>query len=592
MKNKVVLGVIVLLLCVTTLGCNNSSNAMIKTNLSSQLDKTNNSIATVKSVSASDVELNNKTQITDERKSANFQNTLARAQNSLEAERYLKSEIQHKTAFIKKYLQKEDLKLKRTELNALKDLTATLSAYNDNVARTSNEFNSTYRNYNTMKKGAFKNIDRVNAKLNKIASNSNARCAYYINIRSTLDEMEGILGIDEEYLSNLKENFELNSKQFETEEKSEEIKIENDENLNGNDKDKDEKIEENDVNNKIKDDDKNEVKEIENGLNSKIANGDRNEINEIENNKENKVENNENDKDNKVENIENDRIENINNDRIKNKGNVKIKNDKNSKLENNEKDNKIVGGDKNKNKVGTDTNGKNIDTNLNNKKIKDIDTEIKEKNNIAENKIASNKSEIKSDKRSESKFNKINKNDNVIEDSIGENVNVIDKVSNRKEKKNFEKNKSAGKIDNGKGRKWKKNIDTYRPQEETTEEVIYETPYNTDTYAPLRKNIDTYRPYNNGAIAGRYGYYNRPYGYTPYNGNYAPYNGNYMPYGAYNTPYGGYNSNNINRLTTPIYANTQNIEDENLGENLENKIEEAKSVMAVSSDDEDRVVKQ
>lgn len=558
MKNKVVLGAIVLLLCVTTLGCNNSSNAMIKTNLSSQLDKTNNSIATVKSVSASDVELNNKTQITDERKSANFQNTLVRAQNSLEAERYLKGEIQHKTAFIKKYLQKEDLKLKRTELNALKDLTATLSAYNDNVARSSNEFNSTYRNYNTMKKGAFKNIDRVNAKLNKIASNSNARCAYYINILSTLDEMEGILGIDEEYLSDLKENFELNSKQFETEEKSEEIKIENNESLNGNDKDKDEKIEENDFNSKIKDDDRNEIKEIENN------------------------------KDNKVKNNENDRIENINNDRIKNKGNDKIKNDKNSKLENNEKDNKI--GDKNK--VGTDTNGKNIDTNLNNKKIKD--TEIKEKNNIAENEIASNNGEIKSDKRSEGEFNKINKNKNVIEDSIGENKNnVIDKVSNRKEKKNFEKNKSAGKIDNDKGRKWKKNIDTYRPQEETTEELVYETPYNTDTYAPLRKNIDTYRPYNNGAIAGRYGYYNRPYGYPPYNGNYAPYNGNYMPYGAYNTPYGGYNSNNINRLTTPIYASTQNIEDENKGENLENKTEEAKSVMAnLSSDDEDRVVKQ
>ena len=557
MKNKVVLGAIVLLLCVTTLGCNNSSNAMIKTNLSSQLDKTNNSIATVKSVSASDVELNNKTQITDERKSANFQNTLVRAQNSLEAERYLKGEIQHKTAFIKKYLQKEDLKLKRTELNALKDLTATLSAYNDNVARSSNEFNSTYRNYNTMKKGAFKNIDRVNAKLNKIASNSNARCAYYINILSTLDEMEGILGIDEEYLSDLKENFELNSKQFETEEKSEEIKIENNENLNGNDKDKDEKIEENDVNNKIKDDDKNEIKEIENN------------------------------KDNKVENIENDRIENINNDRIKNKGNDKIKNDKNSKIENDEKDNKI--GDKNK--VGADTNGKNIDTNLNNNKIKEknIDMEIKEKNNIAENEIVSNNGEIKSDKRSESEFNKINKN-----------KNVIDKVGNRKEKKNFEKNKSAGKIDNDKGRKWKKNIDTYRPQEETTEELVYETPYNTDTYAPLRKNIDTYRPYNNGAVAGRYGYYNRPYGYppyngnyAPYNGNYAPYNGNYMPYGAYNTPYGGYNSNNINRLTTPIYASTQNIEDENLGENLENKTEEAKSVMAnLSSDDEDRVVKQ
>ena len=57
MKNKIVLGVLSLALCFTLVGCNNSASTMTKTNISSQLDKTNNSIATVKSVSTSDIEI-------------------------------------------------------------------------------------------------------------------------------------------------------------------------------------------------------------------------------------------------------------------------------------------------------------------------------------------------------------------------------------------------------------------------------------------------------------------------------------------------------------------------------------------------------
>ncbi|HIT62238.1 MAG TPA: hypothetical protein IAC38_02150 [Candidatus Caccovivens faecavium] len=210
MKNKMILGTLSLLLCVTMAGCSSSTSTMTKTNISSQLDKTNNSIATVKSVSASDVEIDNEKldSIDSEQKCEQFKNNMARAQATINAENYYKDEILYKTALIKKYLQKEDLKLKKGELNALKDLNANLSNYNDNVARSSNEFNATYRNYNTMKRSASRNIDRVNAKLNKITCNSNTRCSYYINILNTLQSMEDILGIEDyDYYNNLKENF-------------------------------------------------------------------------------------------------------------------------------------------------------------------------------------------------------------------------------------------------------------------------------------------------------------------------------------------------------------------------------------------------
>ena len=210
MKNKMILGALSLLLCVTMAGCSSSTSTMTKTNISSQLDKTNNSIATVKSVSASDVEIDNEKldSIDSEQKCEQFKNNMARAQATINAENYYKDEILYKTALIKKYLQKEDLKLKKGELNALKDLNANLSNYNDNVARSSNEFNATYRNYNTMKRSASRNIDRVNAKLNKITCNSNTRCSYYINILNTLQSMEDILGIEDyDYYNNLKENF-------------------------------------------------------------------------------------------------------------------------------------------------------------------------------------------------------------------------------------------------------------------------------------------------------------------------------------------------------------------------------------------------
>lgn len=209
MKSKIILGAISLLLSVALTGCASNGETSAKTNLSSQLDKTSNSIATVKSVSMSDVNVDDEklSAITDEAKCQSLKNSLMRTQDTLQAEEYYKNEILGKTAVIKKYLQKEDLKLAKGELNALKDLTANLSNYNDNVARSSNEFNSTYRNYNTMKRGVARNVDRVNAKLNKIACNSNMRCAYYINILNTLQNIEEVLGIDDaEYYNSLREN--------------------------------------------------------------------------------------------------------------------------------------------------------------------------------------------------------------------------------------------------------------------------------------------------------------------------------------------------------------------------------------------------
>ena len=67
-------------------------------------------------------------------------------------EQLYKANVMYETAKIKRYLAKEDVKLAKNQVSAIKDLTASLSKYNNSVAYSGNEFNSTYRNYNKMKK--------------------------------------------------------------------------------------------------------------------------------------------------------------------------------------------------------------------------------------------------------------------------------------------------------------------------------------------------------------------------------------------------------------------------------------------------------
>lgn len=203
MKGKIILSGLSLLLCVTLTACGSSSETAAVTNLANQLDKTNNSIASIKQVADTDIDMTEEMldKLATENKNESVQKNLNITKNTLMLEQLYKANVMYETAKIKRYLAKEDVKLAKNQVSAIKDLTASLSKYNNSVAYSGNEFNSTYRNYNKMKKTANKNAERVNAKLNKLACNSNARCSYYENLLNTLKQVEDVLGIQDDYVA-------------------------------------------------------------------------------------------------------------------------------------------------------------------------------------------------------------------------------------------------------------------------------------------------------------------------------------------------------------------------------------------------------
>ena len=200
MKNKILLGGLSLLLCLTMTACGNSNENTAINSLSNQLDRTNNSVASIKEISESDFDIAEDVmdKFADENYADNLQRNINITKNALLQEQLYKQEVLDKTAKIKNYLSRDDIKLAKKQTSALKDLTNSLSKYNYNVAYSGNEYNSTFRNYNSMKRYADRNTYRLNAKLNKLACNSNARCSYYENLLNTLNQVENVLGIQDD----------------------------------------------------------------------------------------------------------------------------------------------------------------------------------------------------------------------------------------------------------------------------------------------------------------------------------------------------------------------------------------------------------
>lgn len=198
MKNRIILGSVAVLLMATTLaGCNSGKDATM-TNLANQLDKTNNSIQNVKTLSDTDLDVTEELldKLATQNQSENVQKNINIAKNTLNCERNCKNEVLRKTAKIKNYLSKNDLKLAKNQISALKSLSKNLSKYNNSISYSEKEFNTAINHYNNMKKSINKNPERANAKLNSITCNSNARCAYYENILNTLDQVENVLNIE------------------------------------------------------------------------------------------------------------------------------------------------------------------------------------------------------------------------------------------------------------------------------------------------------------------------------------------------------------------------------------------------------------
>ncbi len=191
---KIILGATALIMCVALAGCGSSTTSAI-TSLENQLDETANTISSLQSVNPSDISLTQSMLENSESTSDDILNNSQNAQQSLANEEYYKMDILNKTAQIKNNLSK-DLKLSKSQISAVNDLTSSLNRYTNSVAYTKNEMDSAVKSISSMKKNVDKNTDKINAKLNRLACNSNARSTYYQNILNTLEQIGNYVGCE------------------------------------------------------------------------------------------------------------------------------------------------------------------------------------------------------------------------------------------------------------------------------------------------------------------------------------------------------------------------------------------------------------
>ncbi len=184
---KILLSAMALGLCVTMVGCGgtSASDSAIN-NLSHQLDGTSNMISKVQSVNPNDLAVSKSSieNIASKNAYSNFEST----QNALLNEDNYKKVILLETGKLKNCLEK-DVKLSKAQINAVKDLTSNLCKYTNSVSYSKNELDSTIKSIVSLKKKTEKNAEKINAKFNRLACNSNTRSAYYENIIKTLEEL-------------------------------------------------------------------------------------------------------------------------------------------------------------------------------------------------------------------------------------------------------------------------------------------------------------------------------------------------------------------------------------------------------------------
>ena len=185
---KIFIGMTALTLCLCLTACGPQKDDSTITNLGNCLDETSNTISNIYSISPTELDL---TTINDENLISSSKDT----QQSLLNEQYYRAEILEKTAKIKDEIASKD-KLTGVQYSALNDLADSLDKYTHSIKSTQIEMKGSAKAISSLKKNV-KNKERVGAKLNRLACNSNLRSAYYENILNTLSEIENCLDVDE-----------------------------------------------------------------------------------------------------------------------------------------------------------------------------------------------------------------------------------------------------------------------------------------------------------------------------------------------------------------------------------------------------------
>ena len=196
---KIFLGVMAVTLSLALTACGTSANSATITNLGNQLDETANTVSNIQTVNPTDLNLTKNMLETMSSNTSNnklYSNAYNTQQNLINEE-YYKTDILKKTANIKNSLSK-NIKLSKAQITAVKDLTSSLAKYTNSIAYTQGEMTNAIKSISSMKKNIDKNSDKINAKLNRLACNSNSRSSYYENLLNTLEQLETCLDIEEE----------------------------------------------------------------------------------------------------------------------------------------------------------------------------------------------------------------------------------------------------------------------------------------------------------------------------------------------------------------------------------------------------------
>lgn len=198
---KIFLGVMAVTLSLALTACGTSANSATITNLGNQLDETANTVSNIQTVNPTDLNLTkNMLETMSNASNSKLYSNAYNTQQNLINEEYYKTDILKKTANIKNSISK-DIKLSKAQITAVKDLTSSLAKYTNSIAYTQGEMTNAIKSISSIKKNIDKNSDKINAKLNRLACNSNSRSSYYENLLNTLEQLETCLDVEDDTTS-------------------------------------------------------------------------------------------------------------------------------------------------------------------------------------------------------------------------------------------------------------------------------------------------------------------------------------------------------------------------------------------------------
>lgn len=190
MKKKYFIIGLCLASCLGLTGCGSSQEAVV-TNLSNQIDLLNN---TVNSINRN---MSNIPNLSAAQEDKNINSVYQSAKTIMENQKTYKTAITTKNNMIKKAIVDRNLKLTDKDKKALIDLTSALSKNTRSLDESRSEMVRAATDVSKSYKDSNSSTMQISAKVNRLSNCMNSQSSYYKNLISTLNNIEGILNIDD-----------------------------------------------------------------------------------------------------------------------------------------------------------------------------------------------------------------------------------------------------------------------------------------------------------------------------------------------------------------------------------------------------------